>query len=59
MRQMPVESSGARGATQTQILKAWRVLSTQMTEVVKNLTSFLAVMMVLATLNPLPPTSDN
>lgn len=56
---MPLESSGARGATQTQILGAWRVLSTQMTEVVKNLTSFLAVMMALATLNPLPPTSDN
>ena len=56
---MLVESSGAREATQTQILEAWRGLSIQMAEIVKNLTFFLAVMMALATVNPLPPTSDN
>lgn len=59
MRQMLVESSGAREATQTQILEAWRGLSIQMAEIVKNLTFFLAVMKALATVNPLPPTSDN
>lgn len=54
---MPVESSGAMEATQTQILAAWRVLSTQLAEIVKNFTFFLASMMALATVNPLPPTS--
>ena len=40
MRQMLVESSGAREATQTQILEAWRGLSLQLAEIVKNLNLF-------------------
>ena len=37
---MLVESSGAREATQTQILEAWRGLSLQLAEIVKNLNLF-------------------
>ena len=46
-------------ATQTRNLEAQRGLSISLAEVAKIFTFFLAVVVVLATFNPLLPTLDN